>query len=134
MIVYDIANSESFGGFFLLFFFSSFFSFFLLFLSSANFNEHSQIVILDIHLWMKGLEKFTFLQKIIVGNKCDLAESRVCNFFFLGTIFLFISFFKIWSMILNNNILFHRKFRVGGHKTLQRSTMCSAWRQVLRMT
>ena len=32
----------------------------------------------DIHLWMRGLEKFTFLQKIIVGNKGDLGSARVC--------------------------------------------------------
>ena len=36
----------------------------------------------DIHLWMRGLEKFTFLQKIIVGNKADMSSARVRSFFF----------------------------------------------------
>jgi len=30
----------------------------------------------DIHLWMHDLDKYTFLQKIVVGNKSDLADSR----------------------------------------------------------
>jgi len=60
---------------------------------------------------MRGLEKFTFLQKIIVGNKCDLENLRVSS---LNT---FLNFFIYFSHCYQNLL---------GSATLESTKSC--WR------
>lgn len=107
VIVYDITEAASFGG--------------------ARFYPSSlpRSSAIDIHLWMRDLEKYTFLQKVVVANKSDREEQRVRG-----------DSTRRLLLVLHVTHARARRRRClpGAGRSWPASTTCCTWRRAARRT